>query len=92
MGMGMPETRYARSGDVSIAYQVLGEGPFDVVFAPGCVSHVELHLGGGGLALLCCVVLPSMRGCWFSTSGARACRTGSRVRRRWRSAAMTSGR
>ena len=30
-----PETRYARSGDVSIAYQVVGEGPFDVVFIPG---------------------------------------------------------
>jgi pimeloyl-ACP methyl ester carboxylesterase len=43
MGMGMPETRYARSGDVSIAYQVLGEGPFDVVVVPGSVSHVELQ-------------------------------------------------
>jgi class 3 adenylate cyclase len=42
MGMGMPETRYARSGDVSIAYQVLGEGPFDVVIAPAWISHVEL--------------------------------------------------
>jgi len=29
-----PETRYARSGDVSIAYQVVGEGPFDLVFVP----------------------------------------------------------
>jgi hypothetical protein len=38
----MPETRHARSGDVAIAYQVLGEGPFDVIFAPGSVSHVEL--------------------------------------------------
>ena len=37
-----PETRYARSGDVSIAYQVVGDGPFDVVFVPGFVSHVEL--------------------------------------------------
>jgi pimeloyl-ACP methyl ester carboxylesterase len=37
-----PETRYARSGDLNIAYQVLGEGPFDVVFVPGSVSHVEL--------------------------------------------------
>jgi len=37
-----PETRYARSGDVSIAYQVVGEGPFDIVFVPGFVSHVEL--------------------------------------------------
>jgi class 3 adenylate cyclase len=38
-----PETRYARSGDVSIAYQVLGEGPFDVVRTPAFVSHVELE-------------------------------------------------
>src|SRR5436305_5228546 len=37
-----PETRYARSGDVSIAYQVYGEGPFDVVFVPPSASHVEL--------------------------------------------------
>jgi hypothetical protein len=38
-----PETRYARSGDVSIAYQVIGEGPFDVVRVPPFVSHVELE-------------------------------------------------
>jgi class 3 adenylate cyclase len=38
----MSETRYARSGDVSVAYQVLGEGPFDLVIAPSTVSHVEL--------------------------------------------------
>ncbi|HET8556538.1 MAG TPA: adenylate/guanylate cyclase domain-containing protein [Gaiellaceae bacterium] len=37
-----PETRYARSGDVSIAYQVVGDGPFDVVFVPPSSSHVEL--------------------------------------------------
>jgi pimeloyl-ACP methyl ester carboxylesterase len=36
-----PETRYARSGDVHIAYQVVGEGPFDLVFVPGFVSNVE---------------------------------------------------
>jgi class 3 adenylate cyclase len=36
------ETRYARSGDVNIAYQVAGDGPFDLVLAPGFVSHVEL--------------------------------------------------
>jgi class 3 adenylate cyclase/esterase/lipase len=36
------ETRYARSGDVSIAYRVAGEGPFDIVFVPGAGSHVEL--------------------------------------------------
>ncbi len=37
----MPETRYAKSGDLSIAYQVVGEGPFDLLLAPGFVSHVE---------------------------------------------------
>jgi class 3 adenylate cyclase len=36
-----PETRYARSGDTSIAYQTLGEGPFDLVFVPGMFSNVE---------------------------------------------------
>ena len=38
-----PETRYARSGDVSIAYQVTGDGPFDVVRVPPFLSHVELE-------------------------------------------------
>lgn len=35
-------TRYARSGDVSIAFRVVGEGPVDVVYHPGFISHVEL--------------------------------------------------
>ena len=43
--MQIPETRYARSGDITIAYQVLGEGAFDVVFIPGAVSHVDLIWG-----------------------------------------------
>ena len=38
----LPETRYARSGDVSIAYQVTGDGPFDLVYVPPFASHVEL--------------------------------------------------
>jgi pimeloyl-ACP methyl ester carboxylesterase len=37
-----PETRYARSADVSIAYQVLGDGPFDLVWTPGALSHLDL--------------------------------------------------
>ena len=40
--MAMPTTQYARSGDLSIAYQVVGDGPIDVVWVPGFVSHVEL--------------------------------------------------
>jgi len=42
--LALPLTRYARSGDVSIAYQVMGTGPIDLVLVPGIVSHVEyLH-------------------------------------------------
>ncbi len=36
------KTQYARSGDVHIAYQVHGQGPLDIVYVPGWVSHVEL--------------------------------------------------
>jgi class 3 adenylate cyclase len=36
-----PETRYAKSGEVHIAYQVVGEGAFDLVYVPGFVSNVE---------------------------------------------------
>ena len=36
-----PHTHYAKSGDVHIAYQVIGKGPIDLVFVPGFVSHVE---------------------------------------------------
>jgi class 3 adenylate cyclase len=38
----VPETRYARSGDLHIAYQVVGDGPIDAVVVPGWVSHVEM--------------------------------------------------
>jgi pimeloyl-ACP methyl ester carboxylesterase len=37
-----PETRYARSGDVNVAYQVVGEGPFDLVYGSGWVSNIEM--------------------------------------------------
>lgn len=37
-----PETRYARSGDVRIAFQVVGNGPFDIVFIPGFISNLEI--------------------------------------------------
>ena len=36
-----PPVRYARSGDVNIAYQVVGDGPLDLVFVMGWVSHLE---------------------------------------------------
>jgi DNA-binding SARP family transcriptional activator/pimeloyl-ACP methyl ester carboxylesterase len=37
-----PEVRYARSGDVNIAYEVVGEGPRDLVLVSGFVSHLQL--------------------------------------------------
>ena len=46
----LPETRYARSGDVSIAYQVTGDGPFDLVHIPPMASHVELAWQVPGMA------------------------------------------
>jgi pimeloyl-ACP methyl ester carboxylesterase len=37
-----PETRYAKSGQVNVAYQVIGDGAMDLVLVPGFVSHVEV--------------------------------------------------
>ena len=39
----LPETRYAQSGDVSIAYQVMGNGPIDIILVPGVFSHIEFQ-------------------------------------------------
>jgi pimeloyl-ACP methyl ester carboxylesterase/DNA-binding CsgD family transcriptional regulator len=38
-----PQTRYAKSGDVRIAYQVVGNGPIDIVLVPGFISNLEVH-------------------------------------------------
>jgi pimeloyl-ACP methyl ester carboxylesterase len=38
-----PQTRYVDSGGVNIAYQVVGEGPMDLVFVPGFISHLDLQ-------------------------------------------------
>ena len=37
----VPETQYAQSGDFSIAYQVIGNGPVDIVLVPGIISHID---------------------------------------------------
>jgi pimeloyl-ACP methyl ester carboxylesterase len=39
-----PRTQYTKSGDVSIAYQVLGSGPIDLVYAQGWITNVEYAL------------------------------------------------
>jgi class 3 adenylate cyclase/pimeloyl-ACP methyl ester carboxylesterase len=38
----LPVTSYARCGDVNVAYQVVGDGPTDVLIIPGAISHLEL--------------------------------------------------
>lgn len=48
--MAMPVTRYAKSGDVHIAYQIFGRGPIDLVFVPGFVSHIENYWDNPDLA------------------------------------------
>ena len=40
--MAPPQTRYAKSGAVNIAYQMVGDGPVDLVLVPGFVSHLEV--------------------------------------------------
>ena len=46
----MSRVRYAKSGDIHIAYQAWGEGPIDLVFAPGFVTHVESLWSEPGMA------------------------------------------
>ena len=51
--LDLPTTRYAQSGEVSIAYQTIGSGPIDIVLVPGFVSHIEfLHELPGYTAFL----------------------------------------
>jgi pimeloyl-ACP methyl ester carboxylesterase len=48
--VAVAEVQYAKSGDVNIAYQVWGEGPIDLVFVPGFVSHLEIEGSAPGMA------------------------------------------
>ena len=47
--MDPPETRYAKSGDLSIAYQVTGAGPLDLVYVSGFVSNLDVGWAIPGL-------------------------------------------
>ena len=39
----MTEVRFARSGDVHVAYRVVGDGPIDLVYAQGALTHLEVY-------------------------------------------------
>jgi len=45
-----PQTRYARNGDVHIAYQIVGDGPIDLLLVPGGFTHIELGWEVQGIA------------------------------------------
>ena len=69
----IPETHYAWSGDISIAYQVIGEGPIDLVVVPGWVSNIDLFWEEPsfvrffqGLTAFSRVLLYDKRGCGLS--------------------------
>lgn len=71
--MPAPETRYVKSGDTFIAYQTLGEGPLDLIYIGGLVSHVDLvweftevERFMTRLSLFCRVILFDMRGAGVS--------------------------
>ena len=50
--MQTPTTRYAKSGEVRVAYQVVGHGPVDLVLVPGFISNLEIHWEDPGYAHL----------------------------------------
>ena len=41
--LGVTEVRFARSGDVDIAYRVVGDGPIDLVYVQGSYTHLEIY-------------------------------------------------
>lgn len=41
--LALPETQYTQSGDFNIAYQVMGDGPVDVILVPGIISHIDFQ-------------------------------------------------
>jgi pimeloyl-ACP methyl ester carboxylesterase len=74
----IPTTRYVKSDDVHVAYQVIGEGPVDVLWVPGFVSHMEAGWQNPqGAALLrrlssfCRLILFDKRGTGMSDRGSQ---------------------
>jgi hypothetical protein len=72
----IPSTHYAKSDDVYIAYQIVGEGLLDLMFVPGFVSNVEAIWQSPHrsrffrrLASFCRVILFSKRGTRMSDRG-----------------------
>jgi pimeloyl-ACP methyl ester carboxylesterase len=67
-----PQTRYARRGDVNIAYQVVGDGPIDLLWAPGFISNVDLVWSDPFLGSFICRVASFTRLVIFDKPGTGA--------------------
>ena len=67
--MSPPETRYAKSGGVHIAYQVFGQGESDLVFVPGWTSHIEYAWEEPGFARFLNRLGSFRRVTWFDKRG-----------------------
>ncbi len=89
---GAPDVHYARSGDVSIAYQVFGEGDLNLLFVPGFFSHIELIWEHEPLVKVFRRLGSIARVTTFDRAVAPASRIPSRMRRRSRNASTTSAR
>lgn len=84
--LDVPEVRYARIGDGHVAYQVVGDGPLDVLVAPGFISHLDLQWTMPtyasfieGLASFSRVILFDKRGTGLSDPSPNAARFDQRV-------------
>jgi hypothetical protein len=51
----LPNTRYALSSDVNIAFQVMGDGPIDIIMVPGVVSHIDFLTSSPDIPGFCAV-------------------------------------
>ncbi len=80
-----PQTHYAKSGEVNIAYQVVGDGPLDLVFVPGFISHLDLQWADPRIARFLEKLASFARLIMFDKRGTGS-QTRSPPRRRWRTA------
>ena len=67
--MDAPQTHYAMSGDVHIAYQMMGEGPVDLVFVQGAFSHLGVSWKIPAFRRFCQQISSFCRLIWFDKRG-----------------------
>jgi len=79
----LSEIKYARSGDVNIAYEAIGDGPIDLVIVHGWVATIEAMRGAPGFVLFAQRLASFSRVIQFD-----ACPTGSLKQPQWKNVWM----